>query len=187
MEFPLVMASRAAGHRVRKLAMRSLDVVGLYPGQEVVLLELRERGELNQAELAAALEVEPPTCTSIVTKLLRAGLVHRTSRGRENRIVLTEAGEVAAQQVAGLYADMERSLAAGLSTQEHDQILHALKHIARASSAALEELAAAAPSPPHPSGTPMPNTATDTLRDPQGLATTPLTGTPRGHHGRSAR
>ncbi|MBK8758337.1 MAG: MarR family transcriptional regulator [Actinomycetales bacterium] len=142
MDFPLVMASRSAGHRTRKLVMRLLEPIGLHPGQEVVLIELRSRGELNQTELAAALEVEPPTCTSIVGNLLRAGLVTRTARGRENRIALTAAGEATADQALQVYAAMEAALSAGLPTAERDAALAALQQVAAAAAAAL-----AAPTP----------------------------------------
>ena len=69
--------------------MRRLDEIGLFAGQEVVLLELAAHDELNQTELAAALDVEPPSVTSIVGKLEAAGLVTRVARGREKRITLT--------------------------------------------------------------------------------------------------
>jgi DNA-binding MarR family transcriptional regulator len=149
MDFPLLMASRTAGHRTRKLAMRSLGEIGLFPGQEVVLIELLTRGELNQTELASALEVEPPTCTSIVGKLEKAGHVTRTTRGREKRVALTSAGRVTAEQAVQVYAAMERSLSSGLTPQEIDHVLTSLHAVAHAADQAL------APNPDPTSDEPM--------------------------------
>lgn len=137
MDYPLVMASRAAGHRTRKLAMRMLDEIGLFAGQEVVLLELAERGELNQAALAVALDIEPPSVAGILAKLEGAGLVTRTASGREKLVTLTEAGHEAAAQAREVYAVMEGQLAAGLSPREIDRTVTALRRVSDSAETAL--------------------------------------------------
>lgn len=137
MDYPLVMVSRAAGHRTRKLAMRLLDEVGLFPGQEVVLLELDARGPLNQAELATALDVEPPSVTSIVSKLEASGLVSRTVRGREKVVALTDTGRRAAGQAREVYARMEALLSRGWDAGGVQTLVQALETISDAAGAAL--------------------------------------------------
>jgi len=129
MDFPLVRASRSAGHRTRKLATRLLDQIGLHPGQEVVLLELASHGELNQAALAVALDIEPPSVAGILAKLEASGLVTRVPRGREKRVTLTEAGRAAAAAAREVYAQMERVLAAGLTPAEVDTVVSALDQV----------------------------------------------------------
>lgn len=106
--------------------MRRLDEIGLFAGQEVVLLELAAHDELNQTELAAALDVEPPSVTSIVGKLEAAGLVTRVARGREKRITLTPAGRQSAAQARAVYAAMERDLGAHLTPAQVEAIVAAL-------------------------------------------------------------
>ena len=106
--------------------MRRLDEIGLFAGQEVVLLELAAHDELNQTELAAALDVEPPSVTSIVGKLEAAGLVTRVARGREKRITLPPAGRQSAAQARAVYAAMERDLGAHLTPAQVEAIVAAL-------------------------------------------------------------
>lgn len=137
MDYPLVTASRAAGHRTRKLAMRTLDEIGLFPGQEVVLLELIQHGELNQAELATALDIEPPSVTGILTKLETAGLIGRVTQGRQKRVTLTEAGRDAAAKVRIAYANMEAALTGDLSPAQTSEIVAALRTVSGNAEAAL--------------------------------------------------
>jgi MarR family transcriptional regulator, organic hydroperoxide resistance regulator len=125
-DYPLVVASRAAGHRTRKLAMRTLDEIGLFPGQEVVLLELAARGELNQAELAHALDVEPPSVTGILAKLEAGGLVARVVVGREKHVTLTNTGRRAVAKVHDAYAAMERALTSNLTSTQVAALMAAL-------------------------------------------------------------
>ncbi len=109
--------------------MRMLDEIWLFAGQEVVLLELAERGELNQATLAVALDIEPPSVAGILAKLESAGLVTRTASGREKLVTLTEAGREAAAQAREVYAVMESQLAAGLTPREIDRTVTALRRV----------------------------------------------------------
>jgi len=109
--------------------MRRLDEIDLFAGQEVVLLELAARGELNQTELAAALDVEPPSVTSIVGKLEAGGLVARVPRGREKRITLTDAGHRAAEQAREVYAAIERDLSEGLTPAQVSSMVAALETV----------------------------------------------------------
>lgn len=137
MDFPLVVASRAAGHRTRKLAMRALDEIGLFPGQEVVLLELVAHGELNQTQLAHALDIEPPSVTGILAKLETGGLVSRVTRGREKRVTLTSKGRQVAETVQDAYAAMERALTADLTPTQTADLVAALITVSNNANAAL--------------------------------------------------
>jgi DNA-binding MarR family transcriptional regulator len=114
--FRLNEAIRAIGIRHRALAGSLLLPLGLYPGQEVLLLELRD-GSRTQAQLAVASGCEPPTITHSVRKLEAAGLVTRRPSPDDARLMIVELGDqgrmllprlvaawqhVAEQTVAGL-------------------------------------------------------------------------------------
>ncbi len=137
MEFPLVSAVRVTVQRTRKLATRRLGEIGLFPGQEVVLLELLEHRNMNQAELAAALEIEPPSVTGLLTKLDAAGLVSRIPHGREKRITLTMAGRAAAAQTLEVYADIERALADGKTPEQVAAAATTLRCVSEAAARAI--------------------------------------------------
>lgn len=65
-----------------------------------VLVLLRTRGAMNQATLAAHLEVQPSTATRMVDRLVGAGLVERVPRTRrEVTIDLTDRGRRTVDQV----------------------------------------------------------------------------------------
>ncbi|MDP9461837.1 MAG: MarR family transcriptional regulator [Actinomycetota bacterium] len=73
-------AIRAIGMRHRALAATLLAPLGLYPGQEILLLDLDAHGPRTQVQLATASGCEPPTITGSVRKLEDAGLVVRSPR-----------------------------------------------------------------------------------------------------------
>src|SRR5215210_3513515 len=96
-------AIRAIGIRHRALAGALLAPLGLYPGQEVLLLELNQ-GPRSQAQLAAASGCEPPTITNSVRKLEAAGLVLRRPSSNDGRITIVELSEHGQAVLPGLVA-----------------------------------------------------------------------------------
>jgi DNA-binding MarR family transcriptional regulator len=76
--------------RHRYVAGELLGELGVYPGQEGVLHLLWERDQRSQAELAAALGVEPPTMHRTLASLERAGFVHRVPSAQDRRVSLVE-------------------------------------------------------------------------------------------------
>jgi len=114
-------AIRAVGIRHRALAGSLLLPLGLYPGQEVLLLEL-DHGPRSQAQLAAASGCEPPTITHSVRKLEAAGLVSRRPSADDARLSIVELSDqgksllprlkaawqqLAEQTVAGLHTPLD--------------------------------------------------------------------------------
>jgi DNA-binding MarR family transcriptional regulator len=81
---------RAVAMRHRGLAAAALAELGLSPGQEVVLLELDEKGSRTPSQLSAAAGCEPPTTTIAVRKLETLGLVERTPSPTDGRVVLVD-------------------------------------------------------------------------------------------------
>ncbi|NEA39462.1 MarR family transcriptional regulator [Streptomyces sp. SID11385] len=75
-------------HRV--LAGQLLREVGLHVGQELVMLELWERGTLRQVDLAEILGADAATVTRTVRRLERAGFVRRAPSPTDRRSVLVE-------------------------------------------------------------------------------------------------
>ena len=123
----LNLVVRRLAHRYRQLAAHHLGTIGLQPGQEALLLVLGERKQCSQAELAAALDVEPPTVSSMVTKLEAAGTLSRTPSSADRRqavVRLTPAGRrllpklrqaniaLAEEATASLGADLGKTIAA---------------------------------------------------------------------------
>ena len=116
-------AVRALAMRHRAVAAQLLAPLGLHPGQEVLLLELRAHGPRTQVQLAVASGCEPPTITGSVRRLEAAGLVVRRPSPTDGRVTIVELSdhgrslmpaleaawcELAERTVAGLSTDPER-------------------------------------------------------------------------------
>lgn len=117
-------AVRAMGIRHRALAGVLLGRLGLYPGQEVLLLEL-DNGPRSHAQLANASGCEPPTITHSVRKLEAAGFVVRRPSPQDARlsmVELTEAGQRLLPDVKSAWQELAERATAGLSTEVADLI-----------------------------------------------------------------
>lgn len=105
----------ALAHRQR--AAQLLAPIGLHPGQEVFLLELEERGEATQAELAEALHVEAPTVTHMAQRLEVAGFISRRmdpSSRRSVLVTLSPAGTEAMVDLHQLWHQLAEETLGGL-------------------------------------------------------------------------
>jgi len=81
---------RVLSLRSRARAAALLSDLGLYPGQEVMLLELSRNGPLHQAQLSDRLSCEPPSITLMARKLEAAGYISRRQSKTDKRAVLVE-------------------------------------------------------------------------------------------------
>lgn len=95
-------AIRTVAIRHRALTAAHLSRLGLFPGQEAVLLSLDRHGEQTQAQLAAHLNCEPPSITSMVQKLQARGLVERRPSTTDGRAVIVRVTDEGREMVEEL-------------------------------------------------------------------------------------
>jgi MarR family transcriptional regulator, organic hydroperoxide resistance regulator len=126
---------RTLGNTVRTIRARvdrSLQSVGLRLGQYQVLRHLWEQDGLTPREIAERLDVEMPTVTRTVQRMVRDGLVQRQAHpadARSVRIYLTKRGqELRASLVSIVEEETERSLR-GFSPQERATFVRMLERI----------------------------------------------------------
>ncbi len=109
-------------HRAhRRHAEAALNKLGLHTGQEMVLLQLWLEEGIPQSQLAACMEVEPPTATKMLQRMERAGLIERRpdpEDARVSRVYLTERGRSLEQPVLDVWRQLEAQSVAGLSPTE---------------------------------------------------------------------
>jgi len=113
-------------HRSR--AEAALNKLGLHTGQEMLLLQLWIEEGIPQSQLAASMEVEPPTATEMLQRMERAGLIERRpdpEDARISRVYLTERGRALEQPVLDVWKQLEAQTVAGLSLTEQ-ALLHRL-------------------------------------------------------------
>ena len=82
--FALYSASRATTQAYRRL----LEPWGLTNPQYLVLVELWDRGELSVRELGDDLGLDSGTLSPLLKRMEAAGLVTRTRRADDNRVVV---------------------------------------------------------------------------------------------------
>ncbi|MEU6675199.1 MarR family transcriptional regulator [Streptomyces sp. NPDC046925] len=89
----------------RTAAGKVLKEVGLYPGQEFVMMYLWDAGAARQSDIIKAVGLDPSTVTKMLQRLEQAGHVQRRPDPDDRRGVLVEATEAS----CGLLADVERA------------------------------------------------------------------------------
>lgn len=112
----------------RQLAEAALNKLGVHTGQEMILLQLWIEEGIPQSQLAASMEVEPPTATKMLQRMERAGLIERRpdpTDARVSRVYLTERGRALEQPVLDVWKQLEAQTVAGLSLTEQ-ALLHRL-------------------------------------------------------------
>lgn len=105
----------------RTLVTKQLRQVGIYPGQENVLVELLNYGELSQNDLVKRLVVNHSTIAKSVSRLVSSGFattIKSTEDGRVTLVSLTDQGRKVATEVKRVLDRAEQNLLSGLSADE---------------------------------------------------------------------
>ncbi|MFI2782033.1 MarR family winged helix-turn-helix transcriptional regulator [Streptomyces sp. ALB3] len=117
-------------HRIT--AGRLLRGLGLYPGQEFLMMHLWDTGAVRQAELIRAMDLDPSTVTKMLQRLEQAGHVRRRPDPDDRRAVLVEATEQSCAlhtQVRAAWADLEEHTLVGLGPAERAELTRLLAKV----------------------------------------------------------
>ncbi|WP_020628630.1 MarR family winged helix-turn-helix transcriptional regulator [Saccharomonospora halophila] len=129
--------------RIHKLlAGQLLREVGLYPGQELLMMRLWDEGPQRQADLTAVLDADAPTVARSVRRLERAGFVRRSPSPVDGRVTIIEATPASVglrQAVERIWADLERMTVADMDDSRQADTLRALEQLERNLTAAQED------------------------------------------------
>jgi MarR family transcriptional regulator, organic hydroperoxide resistance regulator len=151
---PLSEALFRAARVHRITAGNLLRGTGLYPGQELLMMQLWERGEQRQADLIKTLGLDPSTVTKMLQRLEQSGFVARKPSPDDRRAVVvsaTRAGQALRGQVLQAWRELEILTSAGLTEAERRQAMYLLARI---------EANLTATTPAAPTATPSASTAT---------------------------
>lgn len=105
--------------RVRAHAL--LEEIGLYGGQQFVLMALWENEGITHSELAEQLHVRPATITNALKRMERAGFIERRQDAedqRVSRVYLTDAGRNIRGAVEEVWRELEEQTFADFSSEE---------------------------------------------------------------------
>jgi MarR family transcriptional regulator, organic hydroperoxide resistance regulator len=125
-----LLASIARSHR--NLAGALLRQVGLFPGQELLLMRLWNRDHQPQGELVTALRLEASTVTKMLKRLEAQGFVTRHRPADNQRIVivsLSDKGRELRADVERLWEELEQATVGDLSAPELHTALRVLRRL----------------------------------------------------------
>ncbi len=137
---PILAADGPVSYALVRLAKAHRDVaaallrdIGLYPGQELMLMHLRDRDERTQAELVRALNLDPSTVTRMLARLEEQGVVKQRASSTDRRAVvvsLTPRGAKLCGEIRCLWTELEAATTQGMPKRDRDDVLRALQRMA---------------------------------------------------------
>jgi DNA-binding MarR family transcriptional regulator len=107
------------------MASDLLRPLGLYAGQELLLLRLRERDGCSQQDLVEAMGLDHSTVTKMLQRLERAGMVTREPSASDRRatlVRLTPEGRLLCGKVEDIWTQLEEATVGRLSSSQRQQL-----------------------------------------------------------------
>ncbi|MGH9303633.1 MAG: MarR family winged helix-turn-helix transcriptional regulator [Acidimicrobiales bacterium] len=105
---------------------------GVFPGQELLLMQLFEQDGLSQTDLVRALGLDASTVTKMLQRMERAGWVERTPADHDHRVVLitlTDKGRSLQAVVEDAWRSLERLTTECLDNAQIEQARAVLAQI----------------------------------------------------------
>ncbi|MUL78160.1 MarR family winged helix-turn-helix transcriptional regulator [Mycolicibacterium sp. CBMA 226] len=137
MALPTAARSGPVSHAVFQLTRLTRTIVatllrplGLYPGQELVMMYLWDRGPLRQTDLVRLTSSDAPTMTRMIQRLEHAGFVRRFPSPEDKRAHLVEATPASRglrDQIEGVWRQIEEMTVGGLSDAERTTVLRVVQ------------------------------------------------------------
>ncbi len=119
----------------RSLAGELLRPAGLYPGQEILLMQLWDNDKQTQSELIARMGIDASTVTKMVQRLEAQGHITRTQSEVDRRafiVSLSPSGKKLRAKVEKMWADLNDATVKNLSKSD-ERLLIELLHKAYSS------------------------------------------------------
>jgi DNA-binding MarR family transcriptional regulator len=124
--FPVSFAIFALARSHRGLAAQLLREVGLFAGQEIMLMQLWDQDSQSQNCLGRTLRLDHSTVAISVRRLEDAGLVNRCRSKEDGRVTivsLTQAGRDLEAKVLDIWSRLENITTEGFTEQESEWLV----------------------------------------------------------------
>jgi DNA-binding MarR family transcriptional regulator len=133
---PLAEAHGPVTHTIFRISRKNramvanlLRPIGLFPGQELLLMQLWERDARPQRDLVESLGIDHSTVTKMLQRMQAAGLIQRCVSADDRRVVvvsLTDEGRRLRGEVERIWKQMEHLMVGHLSDQQRRELLRLL-------------------------------------------------------------
>lgn len=113
------------------LATRLLSL-GLYAGQDQIMLALASEDGQTPSQLAAKLGVRPPTITKTINRLMAQGFLEKRASDQDARqahVFLTETGQEAIRAIEKSVRRTEKQALRGLDKKEQKALAKLLRRV----------------------------------------------------------
>ena len=131
-DYPVSFAIFALARSHRAKAAGMLADIGLFPGQEILLMQLAEKDGKPQKSLCESIGLDHSTVAKSVARLERDGLIERRKcpeDGRVSQVHLTPKGRDVTDAISKVWAELERQTIRDLTAQEQQTLMSAAKKI----------------------------------------------------------
>ena len=123
-----------AAHAYRVRAGGQLSRINLHSGQETLLKALATADGISMSDLAAALGVQPPTVTKMISRLAAQDYVERRASagdGRQAQVFLTERGRRAIAMIDKLWKRIEKTALVDIDDKDRKRLRKLLRQVER--------------------------------------------------------
>jgi DNA-binding MarR family transcriptional regulator len=103
-------------HRTR--TDQSMDRIGLFSGQAILLAILSQHDGMTHSEIAEKLEISPAAATKVIKRMEQAGYVQRQpdrSDERVSRVYLRDKGHKVCAEIGQAFGMLDRTMFDGLT------------------------------------------------------------------------
>jgi DNA-binding MarR family transcriptional regulator len=125
-DFPASWAIYSLARSHRALAASMLSDLGLFPSQELILMQLWDEDGQSQKALGQTQRYDHSTIAKSVRRLETAGLIRREKSPKDGRVTLvflTEAGQNLKSRTLKIWEELERKTVQGLTAEEQAQLV----------------------------------------------------------------
>lgn len=132
---PVSFAIFALARAHRAFAAELLRDLGLYPGQELLLMQLLERDHQTQSELLDAVGLDHSTVSRSLRRMQEAGLLTREPTESDRRILrvsLTDRGRALREPLGEMWTTLERLTVSDLEADSPQRFVEGATRIRRA-------------------------------------------------------
>lgn len=122
----------------RALVAGMLRKLGLYPGQEILLMHLLDHDALDQTDLIRRIKIDASTATKMLQRLEGKGLLVRRQSpydGRAMTVHLTPKGKKLKEPLTSMWEEIEQRCTASLSESQKKGVIRMMQYIAKSISA----------------------------------------------------
>jgi len=133
-EFPIEKAIINLITSYKNLITKKMRPLGLYPGQDMILLELLKNDCISQNKLVVTLCVDHSTIAKSISRMIKNDLVQTKKSAEDKRVTLvslTDKGRNLADQVQDVWLEAENNATKGFSPEEQRLFIEMIDHIVK--------------------------------------------------------